>query len=244
MEHRQSEVAAASPFRRRGGEAAREVTLDPERLDSHLVTFSDLDPGAAEEYNKLAIGLISAAIKRPPSSERPFKRILILSAQHGDGRTCVTLNLACALARANLRVLIIDTDLLRPGTLRLLGLDSEIGLAETLDRRVPGEAAVIHIQPHNICLLPTRARVDKSAELLTSPAFRTMLQGVEADYDFILFDSPPLLARGDSSLLLHLTDAALLVIRPGKTSSTQMRKAISPLSQDDLFGVVLNRTAP
>ena len=64
MEHRTSEALAASPFRRRLGPPAREVTLDPGRMDSHLVAFSDLNPRASEQDYKLAFGLISAAVAR------------------------------------------------------------------------------------------------------------------------------------------------------------------------------------
>jgi len=102
------EAPAGSVPRRAAISPAREVTLDASRIDPHLVAFYDFDPRAAEEYNKTAITMISAA------ADQPLRRVLIASAQHGEGRTCVALNLACALAQAKQRVRVVDTHLQRP----------------------------------------------------------------------------------------------------------------------------------
>jgi capsular exopolysaccharide synthesis family protein len=214
---------------------AREVNLDLARIDPHLISFYDFDPKASEQYTKLAVALISGA------SERPLKRVLVASAEHGEGRTCVTLNLACALASAKQRVLVIDGDLNRPSVLRLLVLESPVGLAETLGQHMPPGAAALRVQPSGFDILPTRERVDNPAELLASPSFVEMLESLDSSYDFILFDSSPLTTAAEPSLLVRITDATLLVVRAGKTSSLQMAKAIAPLSEESIFGVVLNR---
>jgi tyrosine-protein kinase len=215
---------------------AREIELSPARLDPHLVAIHELDPPAVAQYNRLAITLISGAARRP------LKRILIASAHHGEGRTCVALNLAVALANTKQRVLIIDADLQRPSVSRLLGIDSEVGLVETIANDLHPEEAVARLSPVNIHVLPTRGRVENSAELLASPVFARLIRAFESKYDFILFDSAPLLASADANLLLMHTDATLLVARPSTTSAKEMGRAISSLKQEDLFGVVLNRT--
>ena len=68
-----------------------------------------------------------------------------------------------------------------------------------------------------------------------------MLEILDPNYDFILLDSPPLLERADCSMLIKLVDTALVVVRQGMTKTAQMAKAIEQLSQEDIFGVVLNR---
>ena len=214
---------------------ARESSLALTWLDPRLVAFHDFDPQTIAPYNRLAISLISGA------ASRNIQRVLITSAQHGEGRTSVTLNLAAALARAGQRVLVIDTDFVRPSALRLLGVDAETGLAEVIAKGLPVGQAMIRLQPVGFNLLPTRAQVENSAELLASPVFEAMIQMLKPDYDFILFDSPPLLAVADASLLELHTDATLLVIRPGYTSTNQMARAIALLNEKRLFGAVLNR---
>lgn len=217
--------------------AASEVMLDATRIDPHLVSFYDFDPRAAEEYNKTAITMISAA------ADQPLRRVLIASAQHGEGRTCVALNLACALAQAKQRVLVVDTDLHRPSLHRLLGIEAEKGIAEVVINNLPARAATINVQPYGFHVLPLRERVENSAEILASPALREILNDCEADYDFMLFDSSPLLESKDANLLMKLTQATVMVVRPGKTNAGHLSRAIAPLPEDNVFGVVLNRAS-
>jgi Mrp family chromosome partitioning ATPase len=216
---------------------AREEALKPACLDQRLVAFHEFDPQTMAPYNRLASSLISGAVSQN------LQRLLITSAQFGEGRTCVTLNLAAALARARRRVLVVDSDFARPSALRLLGVDAETGLAEAIAKGFPIGQAMIRVQPVGFDLLPTRAQVENSLELLASPVFEAMIQMLKPDYDFILFDSAPLLAVSDVSLLELHTDATLMVIRPGYTSISQMARAIASLNEKRLFGAVLNRVA-
>lgn len=229
------DAATAAITRRSQAQPAREVRVDFSRIDPHLAAFYNFDRRASEQYNKLALTLISR------TAERGFKRVLVASAHHGEGRTSVTLNLACALARARQRVLVVDCDLLQPSVMRMLGLDCEIGMNEAFMGGMPPGAAAVRVLPFGFNVLPTRKRVENPVELLAAPGFWKMLQMFDADHDFVLFDSSPLLAMGDSSLLARFTDTTLMVVRAGRVSSAEMAKAITPFSQDDLLGVVVNR---
>ena len=234
-ERTRREATAQALVRRSLAQPAREVILDQSRIDPHIAAY--YAPRATDHYNKMATGLITAA------TGRKLKRILIASADHGDGRTSVTLNLARALARAGQRVLVVDCDLKRPSTLRMLGLRSEIGLTEAFSRGLPAGAAAMKIRPFEFNLLPAIEQVDNPAEILASPVFWKMLQVFDPDHDFILFDSPPLLDSGDVHLLARAMDTTILVIRAGKLNSTGMAKAIEPFNRGEIFGVVLNRFA-
>lgn len=216
-------------------ERVREVLLDPTRIDPHLIALSDFNPRAARYFDQVAVSLISVSYKRL------CKRVLIASALHGEGRTCVALNLAGALARARQRVLVVDCDLANPSVLRLLGIDAPLGLNEAVHRGLGPNAVALRVQPAAFNILPAREKVQHTAELLASPRFHEMLQLCEPDYDFILFDSSPLLESADANLLAGLTDATMLVIRPGMTTTQQMAKAVSLFNEKDICGVVLNR---
>lgn len=218
-------------------ERVREVLLDPTRIDPHLIALSDFNPRAARYFDQVAVSLISVSYKRL------CKRVLVASAQQGEGRTCVTLNLAGALARARQRVMVVDCDLANPSVLRLLGIDAPLGLSEAVHRGLGPNSAALRVQPAAFNILPTREKIQHTAELLASPRFHEMLQLCEPDYDFILFDSSPLLDSADANLLAGLTDATMLVIRPGVTTTQQMAKAVSLFNEKDICGVVLNRVA-
>ena len=237
INHIQREIEAANLARKQQAQPAREVSVDPLRIDPHLVAFNEAEPVAADEFGKLAGSLIAA------KADRDLKRLLIASARHGEGRTTVSLNLACTLARAGKSVLLVDTDFRRPSVTRLLGIEADLGIAEAAaQKKAPGEAA-LKIQPHGFVVLPSRGRVDNPAELIVSNAFQDMLAALDPDYEFILFDSSPLLSSNDVALLKRLTSATLLVIKAGETTSGDLGKAIGPLTQEDLFGVVLNRVS-
>lgn len=214
---------------------SREVELTLSRLDPHLVAIHEMDPQAVSQFTRLAISLISG------SARQTLKRVLLASAHSGEGRTCVALNLAAALARSRQRVMIIDTDLRRPSIGRMLGLESEIGLAEAISLGLQPEEATIRIMPADFHVMLTRGQVDNSAEVLVSPNFKRLLSELDAYYDFILFDSAPMLKSADASLLGLLTSTTILVARPGATSTEEMRKSVSLLNEESFFGVVMNQ---
>jgi Mrp family chromosome partitioning ATPase len=228
------QVAAATMARRSISLPATEVSIDPRDVDPHLVAFHN-DRRGNEQFNKLALSLVSKSV------EKSFKRVLIASANSGEGRTSVALNLACALARARQRVLLVDCDLPNPSVLKLLGARCKVGLQEALSQGPGIAAAVMKIMPYRFNVLPVLRPVGNPLEILAAPGFWKTLQMFDQDYDFVLFDSTPLLAAGDSNLLVRYTDTTLLVVRPGATTSTEMAKAIAPFAQEDLLGVVLNR---
>jgi capsular exopolysaccharide synthesis family protein len=214
---------------------SRDVVLTLSRLDPHLVTIHEMDPQAVSEFTRLAVSLISG------SARQTLKRVLLASVHSGEGRSCVALNLAAALARSRQRVLVIDTDLRRPSIGRLLGIESEIGMAEAVSLGLQPEDALIRVLPADFHVMLTRGQVDNSAELLVSPNFKRLLSSLDDCYDFILFDSAPLIKSADASLLGLLTSATLLVTRPGASTTEEMRKSISLLNEETFFGVVMNR---
>lgn len=214
---------------------SREVELTFNRLDPHLVAIHEMDPHIASQFTRLAISLISA------SARRKLKRVLLTSAHSGEGRSCVTLNLAAALARSRQRTLVIDTDLRRPSIGRLLGIESEIGLAEAVTLGLRPEEAITRILPADFHVMLTRGQVDNSADLLVSPNLKRLLEDLDTFYDFILFDSAPMLKSADASLLGLLTSTTILVTRPGATSTEELRKSISLLTEETFFGVVMNQ---
>ena len=103
------------------------------------------------------------------------------------------------------------------------------------------QEATITLSPLSLTVLVTREAVDSSAEILGSVEFQELINLCEPDYDFIFFDSPPLLDAADAILLTRMVDSSLLVIRPGATSADEMARAVASLNQEDISGVVMNR---
>jgi len=230
-----AEATLLAPIARPVIDVPRPAAVDIGNVDHRLVAFQGSDRPALEQYNRLGMALISGA------AERRLKKILIGSAERGEGRTTVALNLACTLARARKRVLLIEADLAKPSIARMLGVDADPGLGDIFRWKNPG-AALVSVRRIGFDLLPTRSRVGNSAEILSSRAFNLAIDLLEPHYDFILFDTPPLLEAADCNLLMRIADAMVLVITAGRLKTSQLAKAVGGLRPEDVFGVVLNRS--
>lgn len=173
-------------------------------------------------------------------------RILISSAEPGDGKTTVSANLAVAFAQSGKRTLVIDADLRRPGMTALLGLKGKPGVIDILS----SGASVVEQVPNHIVktdakgldVLPAGLRRPNPAELLASPAFIELLAWADSQYDQVLVDCPPVLAVSDAQIVGRLVDGAILVVRPEKNHRRLVSRACESFraTGSHVFGVVAN----
>ncbi|HKF54985.1 MAG TPA: CpsD/CapB family tyrosine-protein kinase [Blastocatellia bacterium] len=230
----ETEGGELAPVQKPVIDVARQAIVDIGSVDHGLVANSSSDRSAVEQYNRLAVALISAG------SQRALKRVVVGSAARGEGRTTVAVNLACRLARSRKRVLLVDGDLHRPSIMGGLGIISELGLGEIFNWRNPG-SALLAVPGFGFDLLPTRSPVANSAEVLASRPFNVAIELLGSHYDYILFDTPPLLESADAHLLMRIADTMLMVIAAGELKTAQLAKAVEGLKPQDIFGVALNR---
>jgi succinoglycan biosynthesis transport protein ExoP len=93
----------------------------------------------------------------------------------------------------------------------------------------------------NFYLMPAGSVPSDPAELLSSPLLERTITPLKAGFDWIVIDSPPVLALADASLLLPLCDAVLLVVRTDKTPVKLIKEAIARLGREKVCGIVMNR---
>jgi capsular exopolysaccharide synthesis family protein len=180
-------------------------------------------------------------------AESETRRLVISSAEPGDGKTTILANLAACCAQAGKRTLLIDADLRRPGLTTMLGLRSMEGLSRLL--RGEGEIAraaaecIRHTPLAGLDVLPSGARMPNPTELLSGARLAELLAWAETVYDQILVDCPPTLVTSDVAILGHLVDGALLVVQPEKNRRRQVLRAVEMLAalKVPLLGVIVNR---
>lgn len=175
------------------------------------------------------------------------ERIIITSAEPGDGKSTVAANLAAAFAQSGKRTLLIDGDLRRPGLSTLLGLRGREGLSEILRMETP----VVEAAPGRICrdvvpgldVLPCGARPVNPAELLASARMSELLTWTESAYDQVIIDTPPAPLASDTIILGRMADGALLVTQPLKNTRRTLFRAIEHLRilKVPLIGLAVNR---
>jgi capsular exopolysaccharide synthesis family protein len=174
--------------------------------------------------------------------------VAVSSPGVGDGKTVTSINLAGALAqRADARVLLIDADLRRPSVARELALRTPEGgdppglVDAILEPGLALDAVRQTCPDFNLDVVPAGGVPEAPYELLQSPRFAVLLGEARRRYDFVVLDTPPLVAVPDGRLLGKLVDAILLVVGAHRTPRRLLEEALALTDPTKAVGLVFNR---
>lgn len=173
-----------------------------------------------------------------------YKKIIFTSAIPGDGKSSVAINLAISMAEAGSRVLLVDADLRKPilhQYLRIAKSTSQ-GLTGVLAGNCSAEEAVVKFSDLGIHVLVAGAIPPNPAELLGSRKMGELIDSLSQQYDFILFDTPPVSVVTDAAVLSQYADGVILVVRQNHASIDQAKQAQKNLEavHATIIGAVLN----
>jgi succinoglycan biosynthesis transport protein ExoP len=176
---------------------------------------------------------------------KPPKTILVTSAVPNEGKTTVTSNLAITMALGGSRVLLADCDLRRGGVSELFKLPNTPGLTEVLRGSLHWRDAVQETGTRNLHLLPRGEVYDQTSEMLLSKTAEEILHEMGAEYDYVIFDSAPVLVADDTGSFAPKLDTVLFVVRMSSTIARLSSKALDSLyeRQVNVGGVILNRAS-
>ncbi len=204
-------------------------------LETRLLFHTDPRSPSADRYRLLRMRL------RELGKTGKLKTVLVTSPLPHDGKSTVCLNLASALAEGGRKkVLLIEADLHRPALTDRLGLRPWKGLAECLEGALAPLSAVRKVEPLNWFLLPAGGSRTNASELLQTGALAGMVSELSAEFDWIILDSPPVLALSDAPALTRCADATLLVARADRTVREAIDEAIEIIGRQRVAGIVLN----
>lgn len=217
-------------------QAANRALVESTGISSAVCYYHRPGSHEAEAYRTVRTAIFSA------TRETGEKVIQFSSPEPGDGKTTSAVNLAVAMAQSGKRVLLVDADLRRPTVHVLLGLANRLGLAEVLHGDIQWETAVQPTRIDGLSVIPSGACPDNPAELLSAPTLGQLLRQARTDYDYVLVDSPPLLAVTDPCIIAPHTDGMLLVIRILKNKRAALQRAREAIDTHGirLYGVVAN----
>jgi len=175
----------------------------------------------------------------------PPKTIAVCSAVPNEGKTTVATNLGITMALAGARVLVVDGDLRRGAMNDLLDRPSTPGFSDVLMDRLPLEDAVTDTHVQNMSFLPRGEAIDQTSEYVLSDRCTRLLEEVADAYDYIIFDTAPVLVADDTASFAPKCDATLFVVRLSSTMARLAAKAMGVLydRQVNVGGVVLNRAS-
>jgi capsular exopolysaccharide synthesis family protein len=173
------------------------------------------------------------------------KTILVTSAVPNEGKTTLTSNLAITMALAGGRVLLADCDLRRGGVSELFKVPGGPGLSEVLQGKLSWRDAVQETSTRGLHLLPRGEVCDHTSEMLLSRNAEEMLKEMGKDYDYVIFDSAPVLVADDTASFAPKLDTVLFVVRLSSTMARLSGKALDLLydRQVNVGGIILNRSS-
>lgn len=209
--------------------------MDPVNGLKSLVTYSSPRSPAAEAFRQLRTNMQFSSL------DKALKTLLVTSTNPDEGKSTVLANLAVAIAQMDSSVILVDCDLRRPSQHRLFDAKNDAGL--TLVLLNAGAPLPLQETPiPNLRLLPSGPLPPNPSELLGSRRMLGLIEQLKSQADYVLFDSPPILAVSDAAVLASKLDAVLLVIKAGFTKREMAQKAKSMLQKlnANLLGVVLN----
>jgi capsular exopolysaccharide synthesis family protein len=208
------------------------------QINGSQTANAGMSPQAIEAFRSLYknIGLFKGV-------DSPIRSIAISSAEAGDGKTTIAVNLAHAAAAMGKRVLLVDADLRRPQVHNLLGLSNQYGLSDiiTSNRDV---RSVLQQSPirEKLMILTAGQIPDDPVEVLSSTKMHMLMERFQMVFDLVIYDTPPLVGLADSSLIAVQVSGLVLVVRLGQTKQPSMTQALDELklSSTVVLGVVAN----
>ncbi len=166
-------------------------------------------------------------------------KVIVTSPSAGDGKSTCSCNLAVSFAKMNAKVLIIDCDLRKPVIHKTFGLGNKNGLSGILSRLCSLNDCIQQTGYENLSIISAGLEVPNPSELLSSKELKVLISDLEKQYDYLIFDCPPVNVVSDAVPLFEQTDGVVLVARYNKTTYKDLDEAIERLkfANANLFGV-------
>jgi capsular exopolysaccharide synthesis family protein len=175
------------------------------------------------------------------SSDHELRTVVVTSSVSNEGRSEVAANLAAAIAQVGRRVLLVDADMRRPAQHHIWDLMNVAGLSNVIVDQVALDAAVQQAMP-NLRVLTSGVMPPNPIALLDSKRMAALVATFARDYDFVIFDTPPMAGTADSAVLGKMADGTLMVVRPGvlDNASAISAKEFAKQSGQNILGMVIN----
>ncbi len=232
----------------KSGEDVRQITqlaalggvpnISGENLTDKLIALRQPRSPIAEAYRMVRTNL------RFSNIDSPLRTIMVTSPNPAEGKSLTTANLAVVLAQSGQRVILVDADLRRPTQHHIFDLDGQVGLTTILPNPALHVSDVWQDTPiENLKVITSGPVPPNPADMLGSKRMGQLIEELRTKAEIVLFDTPPVTAVADVSILVGRLDGVLLVVRCGQTrrASLQQSKEILSTAGAHLLGVVLNQ---
>ena len=199
-------------------------TKTEEGIDGRVVSYADKHSYLAEQYKVLRTNLYSL------SPQAPFKTIVLTSTQSQEGKTVTSCNLAYTLSLdPEKKILLLDSDFRKPSIHKLLGIPRKPGFTDVLSGKASLKDFTEKPTLGNLHAIPSGTLISSPSEFLSSAKMKDMIRKLKAEFDCIIFDTPPIINVTDSAILGSMCDCVILVVRAGVTPKNMVEEAFTML---------------
>ncbi|WHY76646.1 CpsD/CapB family tyrosine-protein kinase [Neobacillus sp. WH10] len=201
-----------------------------------LISYHNLKSPITEQYRLIRNNLHFASV------DKEIKTIAITSPEPSDGKSTTSANLAIVLAQQGKQVLLVDGDLRKPSIHYTFNVSNIDGLTTVLTKDIALVEAISKTHIPNLDILSSGSIPPNPSELLNSKSMEIIMDELKILYDYIIFDTPPILLVTESQIMASKCNGVILVIASGKTKKEKAMKAKELLEQanSQILGVVVN----
>jgi polysaccharide biosynthesis transport protein len=194
------------------------------------------DSSHAEAYRVLRTNILFSR------KDDNLNTLVVVSAGMGEGKSTTVLNLATMFAQAGQRTLVVDSDLRRPTLHKLLRVNNDGGLINYLLKQSTLDQVIQHTPVQLLDFMPSGKLPGRQINILGSEPMRNLISELKQRYDFILFDSPPIMGLSDASVLASEVDMAVQIIQYRRYPQLMNIRAKQMVEKvgGNLIGIVLN----
>lgn len=190
---------------------------------------------SAESYRSIRTSINYSSV------DRKIKTIVVTSSIAGEGKSTVSGNLACILSENKNKVLIIDCDLRKPSLHKKFKVSNEIGITDILVNKCTEKEAIMSVDK-GVDLITAGTLPPNPAEVIGSNTLKRFIDEMALRYDYVVIDTPPVMAVTDAQLLAAKCDGTVLVVRAKKTKGKYVKSAYNELEKvrANIIGSILN----
>ena len=211
------------------------IGKDPDSQKRPLVALKDPRNPLVESFRSLRTNLSYLNV------EDEAKTFVITSAGPNEGKTTTTINLAVVMADSGARVALVDADLRKPSVAKALGIEGGVGLSDLLAGKVALQDVLQQFGRQQLFVLPSGRIPPNPSELLGSQAMGKVLDMLGELFDYVIVDTPPVLAVTDAAILSKRTGGAIMIAAAAKVRKQELSNALEALETVDgkVLGIVV-----
>lgn len=221
-----------------GAVALKTLRGTPKEADEEvaLVTVREPDDAVSEAFRAIRTNLLFSSI------DRQLHSIVVTSTIPGEGKTSAACNIAVAMAQAGTRVILVDADFRRPDLHRIFRLEN-VGLGNLILNDRSESELIQETAVRNLRVVCSGPPPPNPSELLGSAGMRRVSQRLAEIAEIVVYDTPPVGAVTDASVLGARADGVILVVERGRPPVHQIQKVRDILRSvgAQILGVVLNK---